>query len=55
MEEEERMGNLRKTIGTRLERVRGSMTDAEFAELVNDVAINAMKDEKRIMRFGSGR
>jgi len=52
MEEEERMIILRKTIGARLECVRGNMTDAEFAELVDDVAINARKDEKRIMKWG---
>ena len=52
MDEDERMSILRKTIGERLESVRGAMTDAEFAELVNDVAINARKDEVRIMKWG---
>jgi hypothetical protein len=52
MQEEERMILLRKAISGRLEPVRGSMTDADFAELVNDVALNELKDRKRIMKSG---
>jgi hypothetical protein len=54
MDEDEYMRVLRETIGARLESVRGSMTDAEFTQLVDDVAINARKHEKRIMKWGSG-
>jgi hypothetical protein len=40
---EERRGEFRAELVARLERVRGRMTDAEFADLVNDVERTARR------------
>jgi hypothetical protein len=40
------LSQLRDTIAARLERVRGNLTDAEFAKLVDDVARTTRKFEQ---------